>query len=169
VALEPAQLEAAWLTSVDFELDPDFDRDDISAMTYSVESEAHIGDRDDHEDGSLASMVKLDLVVKWSRHDEETSDDAPVPFRIAVQVTGVFEWPAGRQPEERLARLWLEYNGMYLLWPYARSYIAQISGMSNLPALTLYTMSVPVAPDLTDDVDTSEVTPAEPSADREPH
>jgi preprotein translocase subunit SecB len=69
---------------------------------------------------------------------------------LSVRVGGVFSWQAATKPDRRLAELWLEYNGMYLLWPYARSYIAAISGMSNVPPLTLYTMSLPNPPDLSE-------------------
>jgi hypothetical protein len=40
----------------------------------------------------------------------------------------------------------LEYNGMYLLWPYVRAYTATLTGLSGFPTPTIVTMNVPKPP-----------------------
>lgn len=66
---------------------------------------------------------------------------------MEIAVHGVFGWDASAQPpSDDLAKGWLEYNGMYLLWPYLRSYVSLISGLSHVSELTIFTMNVPLPP-----------------------
>jgi len=51
-----------------------------------------------------------------------------------------------RGREEDFRRDWLDFNAPYLLWPYARAYIANLTGSSSLPPLTIFTMKVPHPP-----------------------
>jgi len=69
------------------------------------------------------------------------------PFDLALDVHGIFVWNQEMfPPDEALAKGWLEYNGMYLLWPYLRSYVTMITAATHFPALTIYTMNVPQPP-----------------------
>jgi preprotein translocase subunit SecB len=98
------------------------------------------------DDGRRWATLRLDLEFDWVDEDGQPLR----PFDLRVVIRGGFSWSDG-PTEERLARKWLEYNGMYLLWPYARSFIATVTSQSRLPALTLYTLDVPQPPELDDD------------------
>lgn len=140
--IEPAQLEDVWLQRVRFEANPSYDGVGLG-VTYSVEPEVDLGELvTNDEDGSVSAVVRLRAAVKFSRAEE---DPGELPFEMEIEIHGRFRWEA---PPTRivLASAWLEYNGMYLLWPYLRSHIATVTGMSELPTLTIYTMNVPKPP-----------------------
>jgi preprotein translocase subunit SecB len=95
------------------------------------------------------AFLRVGIEVDWSRTDEA---EGPYPFELNAE--GMFQWSAASAPKtERMARLWLEHNGIYLLWPYLRTYVATITGMSDLRPLTIYTMRVPDRPKLEGDDD----------------
>jgi preprotein translocase subunit SecB len=140
-------------------------REDAPHTEYVVETDVAIGDLGRSEDG-LVAAVTLSAAISFSRTD---GAEGPLPFSLEPDVHGVFRWPPDDlPPSDDLAEAWLEYNGMYLLWPYLRSYIATITGFSHLPALTIYTMNVPKPPvipeadavGLADDTGPETVTPA---------
>lgn len=141
VLLSAAQLDGVWLTSVTFAenrlLDPD------RKPTYSL---THTTDVDlfDDEDGNPLGLLELHAKVDWAAD----VDGEPVepPFELALTVVGIFAFNPQRQRDERFASAWLDYNGVYLLWPYLRTYISTITGLSTLPPLTIYTMRVPNPP-----------------------
>jgi hypothetical protein len=77
----------------------------------------------------------------------EWDGDGQAPFALELTVEGLFSWQKNSRPEE-LMRAWLAWNGVYLLWPYARTFVSTITGFSALPPLTIYTMRVPDPPEL---------------------
>jgi preprotein translocase subunit SecB len=147
--IAPAQLEGAWLGRVLFEPNPLATGEDAPHNEYFVHPEVNIEDPQRDEDGSLAAVLTLTATVSFSRTD---GAEGPLPFLLELDVHGVFRWSASQAPQsDDLARGWLDYNGMYLLWPYLRSYVTVITGFSHLPALTLYTMNVPNPPVIPDE------------------
>jgi preprotein translocase subunit SecB len=142
---EPAQLEWVWLSRVNFNVNPEFERNDIGKTTYYVEPDTDVALLNAEESGARSAVVTLSATIEWEREG-----DGPLPFEMQIDVGGHFRWNE-RAPDEQLARLWLDYNGMYLLWPYLRSYITTITAMAPVPPLTIYTMNVPEPPDVESD------------------
>jgi preprotein translocase subunit SecB len=144
VVFAPAQIGDVWLASVRFEENDAFVFTGESRLTFQVEQDVEIESYEpgDESRGSLARL-RLDLNVKWWENDKPATE---APFGIELAIKGIFTW--WETPDEEIARSWLEYNGPYLLWPYARSYVATITGLGNLPTLTLQTLQVPELPDL---------------------
>ena len=138
IRLAAGQLKHAALTKVDFAENRQFEHG--QPVTYRVDH-THTIDFGTAEDADVAVLI-LDLEIKW-----ETEDPKAIPFDLAITVLGVFTWPKDSRPED-LMRAWLDFNGTYLLWPYARTYVAQVTAMSNHAALTIYTLRVPVPPPL---------------------
>jgi hypothetical protein len=162
VPITPAQLEWAWLSKVHFESDPHFDRESVAQWNYVVTPKAEVdelfwgGSGEDPDDQFAWTTVRLQASIEWHRVDDEEADFDP-PFTLDIEVTGQFAWRRGTAPDERMAKLWLEYNGQYLLWPYLRQYIAAVTTASNIPVLTIYTMNVPERPSLDEDSSESAV------------
>lgn len=144
MAIQPAQLEQAWLGNVDFDPVPEFDPADAGKTSYLVEPNVGISEIDTDPDGGQVAVVTLTAKIVFSRAEGEPG---PVPFEMELDVHGLFRWKANAlPPRPELAHGWLEYNGMYLLWPYLRAYVNTITGLSHLPGLTIYTMNVPKPP-----------------------
>lgn len=141
--LAAGQLQRAWLVSTAFEenvsLAPRPER-----LTYRVEHDHEIlfGELEEGEDEVWATLV-VNATIAWVHPDG--LDQFEQPFDLSLKVAGVFIWgPENRNRE--LMEAWLGYNGFYLLWPYLRSFIAVITGLSSLPPLTIYTLRVPDPP-----------------------
>lgn len=156
----PAQLVQAWLASVTFAENREYlESTDRSKVSYEVESSSEIEDlaRFESEDETWA-WVRLDARIVWHAEGEEGQGEGgekpATPFDLDMTLRGAFMWGSATV-DERVAHAWLEYNASYLLWPYLRSYVATITGMGILPALTIYTMSVPEAPDFDSEEDVS--------------
>lgn len=156
--IAPAQLESAWLGRVLFEPDPTATVEDVPSSSYNLTPSVAIGDVETNEaDGSRGAVVSLNAQIEFVRTDET---EGPTPFTLDITIHGWFRWAADTlPPTDELARGWLEYNGMYLLWPYLRAYTATITGLSGFPALTIVTMNVPKAPVIPSDEPEAE-TPA---------
>jgi hypothetical protein len=143
VAIPPAQLESVHLGRLEFAPDPSFPVEELARVTYEVAPGVGIGELRSNERG-LESDLTLRASIAFSRVEE---DEGPLPFEMTIELHGSFVWVSDAlPPDEDIARAWLDYNGMYLMWPYLRSYVAAITGMSHLPALTIYTMNVPKPP-----------------------
>ena len=164
----PAQLTSAFLSEVRLRTDPEFAWPDASRWNYAIVPEVEIEDPTEAEDGGLEATVHVNVRIDWSEDEEgdegDEGDEAEEPpFDLHLQVTGYFTWtPRMRPDEDQTARLWLEYNGQWLLWPYVRNYIAMLTGMTNVPPLTIETLRVPDPPDLGQDKS------AEPSTSSDP-
>jgi preprotein translocase subunit SecB len=144
MALPPAQLEDTWVARLAFDENREFDRADSQNTSYAVEPRVEIGELIKQNDGAIEATVRLGANVVFSREDDQ---EGPLPFGLAIEICGLFRWePDVIPPEDHLASAWLEYNGMYLLWPYLRSHIAAVTAMSRLPTLTIYTMNTPKPP-----------------------
>jgi hypothetical protein len=179
VSLTPAQLEWAWLAAVDLEVNDAFDPADAGRWMYTIDSESQVGAFAESEDGGMATTLGVTVHINWNfvepdeasepdvtaEPDESTQPEDGVqlepPFTLDLRVNGYFTWEPHMRPEDRIARLWLDYNGRYLLWPYVRNYIAMVTGMTNLPALTIVTERVPDPPALDVESGTSDVSGAE--------
>lgn len=155
--IAPAQLEFVWLSGVRFQADPNFDRSDAPNWKYVVASETSCDEMFEGEtpgdepsnDGVMWTIVILTAKIEWSRVDELQEDDSQAkPFELELEVAGAFFWRDGTGPDDKMARLWVEYNAQYLLWPYLRQHVSTITMMSNVPTLTIYTMNVPDRPNM---------------------
>lgn len=156
--IHPAQLVVTALGAVRFEPDEEFPVEDIGNVSYTVEPGVELGDLQHQEDGRVTAGMKVHVSVVFTRLDES---EGPTPFELELDVHGMFQWTAETFPaDERLARGWLQYNGMYLLWPYVRSYITGLTAQSWFPALMIGTMNVPTPPEIPADEE-------EPVADEE--
>jgi preprotein translocase subunit SecB len=152
--IQPAQLQDVWVERIRFEEDATFDRADTANVSYFVEPKVEIGELRDGDDGSLSSAVRLSAEVRFARDDEI---EGALPFELDISVVGSFEWSGETKPADaKLAPAWLDYNAMYLLWPYLRAHIATVTSASRLPTLTIYTMNVPNPPVIPSEDDTSE-------------
>jgi preprotein translocase subunit SecB len=135
--LEVAQLAHAWLASVSF--------DELIPLGKSgdVEYGIKLGEpKIIHTDDKSVTVMRLTLEIEWTKLPEGQEDG---PFELSLDVAGAFMWQDS-EIEDDFRRSWIELNAAYLLWPYARSYIATITGLSSAPALTIYTMRVPQLP-----------------------
>ena len=144
--LAAAQLEAAWLAAINFRVRT-YDRAALSDASYRLGHDSVVETVGGDVDTGMWAVFGLNVVVRWVDADGE---DAEGPFDLDMKVGGRFVWPASISPDEQFCRLWLEYNGMYLLWPYVRSYISSVTGLSGLPSLMIYTLRVPDPPALGD-------------------
>lgn len=151
----PAQLERAWLASIAFEENFGFSLEERHKVSYELDARTEIETLfADEEDPPVTwAIVRVDVDLEWHRAegrepDQEGGEDEEAPFTLSASVRGAFTWAPDRPPEERFARAWLDYNAMYLLWPYLRGYISTVTGFSTFPPLTIYTMQVPEPPDL---------------------
>lgn len=127
------QLVEASLTEVNFKRNLASELDKV-ASHYSL---------DYRVDGTVSAdrkygVASLHASVVFHPEGEQTEP----PFELSVAVTGIFEWTAPELVDEDIEG-WLAFNGEHLLWPYLRSYIAQITASSGLPPLTIYTIGVP--------------------------
>jgi hypothetical protein len=133
-------------------------------INYEVIPAVTISEFDRDTEG-LTAAIRLNAVVEFAHPADESAEESdqtgpgPVPFEIELALHGTFSWDSAEMPDDDLARGWLEYNGMYLMWPYLRSYVAIITGMSHLPSLTIYTMNVPKPPVITSAEPDAEVSP----------
>jgi preprotein translocase subunit SecB len=128
--LSPCQLVDARVARVQFELNPDFGFD-FDGLTYRIEpvSEAHVS-----EDVLTAS---LRLEIHW-----EAQPGKAHPFDLSLDIVGLFEWIGSTRDPERMEG-WLNFNGPYLLWPYARAHITALTALAGMPPLTITTYAVP--------------------------
>lgn len=166
MALAPAQLENVWVNEVRFRADPNFERDDAPKTSYVVDAETDMGELVTEDDGEMWAFVTVDAKIEWTRTDDP---EAPLPFEIEVQIQGMFSWaPEMRPDSDRIASLWLDYNALYLMWPYLRNYINTITAMSRLPPLTIYTMSVPKPPRFDEPEDAEQVEKSSDAATADP-
>jgi hypothetical protein len=132
------QLIEVFLAEVHFRRNPEFDYDEhAGAASFFVESMTRADVSDERTEGETA----LEASVKWRATD---GSDTPIvqPFDINVTVVGRFEWQTPDMEVDEI-RAWLEFNGEFLLWPYLRGYVGQITAQSDLPALHLPTLSLP--------------------------
>jgi preprotein translocase subunit SecB len=131
------QLRDAFLSRVEFSRNFEFEFGE-NDITFGVAIESS------SRPGSAPESWFLDLTadLEWYFEDGETSP--AVPFDLTLTVSGAFEWLGETDHAGLLsAEDWLLYNGEVLLWPYLRSYVQQITGASDMPAVVLYTMGVP--------------------------
>jgi preprotein translocase subunit SecB len=126
------QLEAVWLSEVHFKENLAFDPADAKECHYSLSRSDVIEPAQDD-----MWILHLKVEVEWTRQD----DAKELPFELGLQISGAFAWPTPPDPD--YAHGWLEFNGVYLLWPYLRSHISSITNASRLPALTIFTLTVP--------------------------
>jgi preprotein translocase subunit SecB len=108
------------------------------------------------EDEESHAIVGLRARIDWGTEEEP---DRSGPFDLEITVRGIFIWPS-LTLEEDVAQAWIDHNATHLLWPYLRTFITTITALSRLPALTIYTMTVPESPDFE-----SEENVAQPSAE----
>jgi preprotein translocase subunit SecB len=143
IRLAAGQLSNCWLSRLAF-VENESVNVEGNAATYSVAYTHEIEiDEVAPEDGEQSwALLRLNAEIEW-RHPEEAEFERP--FELSLTINGVFSWDPGVANRE-LVEAWLEWNGVYLLWPYLRSYITMITAASGLPALTIYTMRVPDPP-----------------------
>lgn len=81
------------------------------------------------------SEVDVRLKIDW--------DDAqPVrPFELEVEVLGSFHW--SEPTPDQIREGWTDFNGLYLVWPYLRTYVHTVTALSSLEPLVLPTLAVP--------------------------
>lgn len=163
--IAPAQLQQVVLSLARFEINREFDPElHAEGLNYEVHPTVGISELERSDDG-LRGWVQLDAKIVFTRPGaEEAAQPLPTPFDLEVRLLGFFGWSAADMPGDDLGKGWLEYNGMYLMWPYMRAYIATLTSMSALPQLTIYTMNVPTPPVLDSDDEPSGSTEA-PAAD----
>jgi preprotein translocase subunit SecB len=112
-----------------------------TAVRYNVEH-AHqvaIGEGDNER----SAFVDLGIEVTWTDENDEPVE--AYPFDLTLHVGGHFAWEPKQYNRETFAA-WLEWNGVYLLWPYARAYITALTSTSPYPPLTINTLRVPDPP-----------------------
>jgi preprotein translocase subunit SecB len=130
------QLTDVYLVGLEFRRNPDFDfESDASDAKYHVETDTTASVSDDHTFG----RTEVTASIHWATVDEQPVE---YPFDLHITLVGDFEWRAPDMPADEIES-WLAFNAEHLLWPYLRAYVAQITGMSDLPPLTLYTRTPP--------------------------
>jgi preprotein translocase subunit SecB len=134
------QLQFAWLDGTTFQARSDFDPD-ATTVRYQLdyEHDVAIGEGESER----VAFVNLAIVVTWTDENDEPTDD--YPFDLTLHVGGHFTWEP-EQYDRDTFEAWLEWNGVYLLWPYARAYIGALTSASLFPPLTIHTLRVPDPP-----------------------
>lgn len=153
----PAQIENAWLAAVEFRDCPE----SIGGgpIWFAVDSQFELKELQAlEEDNGHRVEVEVTLKVLWFDDEAETAEASDRPFDLSIAVGGEFRFLPGR--DERFIRAWLDYNGEYLLWPYARAYVATITGLGRFPKLTVETLQVPQLPELESEEDAAPATSA---------
>jgi hypothetical protein len=145
----PAQIENAWLAAVDFRDHYDYLRP--GTLWFDLEDSFEVRDLNLEDEETFVAHTELEVTVRWFDDAELTIEAPEWPFDLTLTVGGDFRFVSAS--EERFARTWLDYNGAYLLWPYARAYVASITSLGRLAHLTLETRRVPNPPDIESDED----------------
>ena len=146
----PAQIENAWLAAVDFLEHRDFLRS--GTLWYDLEDSFEVRDLHlDEDEETFVAYTELHVTVRWFGDAELTIEAPEWPFDLTMTVGGEFTFVPGR--EQRFVQTWLDYNGAYLLWPYARAFVASVTSLGRLPKLTLETRQVPNPPDIESEED----------------
>lgn len=130
---QTGQLLDVWVDAVRFERNYRYDEDDADKLSYSVDVEIDATVAPTREGG----IVTMTAAVEWMS-DEEVEP----PFELAMTLNGLMEWQELETDVEDIKR-WMKFNGEHLLWPYLRTYFQTVSGWSDLPSITLYTIGVP--------------------------
>jgi preprotein translocase subunit SecB len=126
------QLVSARVSALHFETNERFDMARHQVM-YETDTDRHV-------DLTLnGSTVEVEVKLEWEPVEPDT--EVEYPFELHIAVTGEFEFP--EDAPEDFRRGWTEFNGVYLLWPYVRSYVSALVAWSSLPPLILPTLSVP--------------------------
>ena len=134
------QLEFAWLQAAEFRVAPGFDPDGPNVRYHlDYEHEIAIGEGESER----VAFVNLAVVVRWTDENDEPTE--AYPFDLTLHVGGHFNWEPEQYDRETF-EAWLEWNGVYLLWPYARAYITALTSASLYPPLTIHTLRVPDPP-----------------------
>lgn len=115
--------------------DADADAAEPGRIHYSVVTETEATTNDDRDVG----FVALRASISWSSEDDEST---PKPFDLDLTLQGTFDWFDPEMDREDI-EAWLEFNGEHLLWPYVRNYVQTVTGWSDVPPLTIYTLGVP--------------------------
>lgn len=136
------QLQSAWLDAVELEINPNFDPETVVRYHLSYEHSVTLADDVESVKTGVAA-VQLD--VNWRDGNDEPLTEGAQPFNLRLRVVGLFTWER-EQVDREIFGAWLEWNGVYLLWPYIRSYVAMLTSMSPRPTLTIYTLRVPDPP-----------------------
>jgi hypothetical protein len=156
-----AQLEEVWLGAVAFRENPSFDMSIHGGIEYFVNESTEIEFTLTEEGEVPQALLRLGAEIEWRGYPAEDGDELKppdeIPFDLSLTIVGRFSLSKLDRDEEFL-RAWLEYNGVYLLWPYLRQHVAQITGAGSLPTLTIYTMRVPRPPAGPDDKDVDQAT-----------
>jgi preprotein translocase subunit SecB len=125
-----------WLASVSF----------VEQTPLEAPGDAQYGIKFSHtatdSDDRSTTIVRLSLQVEWLQLPDGTET---APLELSLDIAGAFTWQ-NTGLDDDLRQSWIDLNATYLLWPYARNYIALITGASSLPPLTIYTMRVPQIP-----------------------
>jgi preprotein translocase subunit SecB len=129
-----AHLRSAQLAAVQFANNDKFDFESHGAA-WSLEV-------DDEEIyvAETSSTARISVTVRWDAVEDLPFEE---PFGLSVAVEGCFDW--SEDFDEDYRRGWTAFNGVYLLWPYLRSYISMITGAAGLPPFYLPTLTVPVS------------------------
>jgi hypothetical protein len=145
----PVQIESAWLAEVQYRERGEWGGDDI---WYQIEDEFELEHLElDEAENAYWARGAVTITFSWFADPEMTIEASTAPYDLRVTVTGRFRFAPGQ--EERFVRAWLDYNGSYLLWPYARANIATITGLGRFSALTIPTGEIPVLPDIESEED----------------
>jgi preprotein translocase subunit SecB len=122
------QLRAAWLSAVAFKYNDELRLNEGLQYDLDIRPETTVD--------AAGSKATIHLAIVWDGEDESLR-----PFELEIAVSGYFAW------EEEIADDykdgWTQFNGLYLLWPYLRSYVTSITAQSVGEPLILPTLAVP--------------------------
>ncbi|WP_138974465.1 protein-export chaperone SecB [Patulibacter medicamentivorans] len=122
------------LANVNFALNSSFDEDHDNPL-YSVVTSLSVELSDERD----AAIVWMDADIEWSAGED---GEVRPPFDLSLTLKAAFDWALPDvEPGDVVS--WLTYNTQHLVWPYLRSYVQQITAMSDLPPLVIFTISVP--------------------------
>lgn len=133
------QLATVWLQAISFEENEEFDPD-LHEVTYSLDVDHETRLSTDPERLNR-TFLEISLSVDWEPTDAEGM--SPAPFALKVVAQAFFDFPPPGDQDQM--RAWTDYNGVYLVWPYLRSWVSMVTALSILPAFTLPTLAVPRA------------------------
>lgn len=136
-SLQPVQL---WIDEISIQVNPDFKSDSGPRRAPNVTLETRIEELLD-EDGNIV-LYRPAIRVEASPIDGEQI----LPYEVAVAVSGLFAFPIGANLAQSEMRRTVAFNGLAILYGFARDVVLHDTAMGQhgamiLPAVNLVSIA----------------------------
>lgn len=119
------QFQKYFVNRIDFVVNKDFNSDEIE-LEFNIDSEVTVG-----IDNSAVVALECTVFPDYIKSNQ--------PFNLVVRLEGFFEYQ--NVSDDELKSL-LYSNAIAILFPYLRSTITNITGVTGFPALILPTINI---------------------------